>query len=139
MKIISIGKLKETFLKNLQNRNKNIEIIELQETKLPKDLNEKNIQKALLEEGILILSKLDKQDFVVSLCVEGKEIDNTFFKTNILNKSNLVFIIGSSYGLHEDVKKRSNFRLSFSKMTLPHQLMRIILIEAISLNTTSNN
>lgn len=137
MKIICIGKIKETFFRDIKNDS--IEIIELNEQKLPKDLNEKNIQKVLLEEGNLILNKINKDDYVVSLCIEGKEIDNQDFKNTILSKKNLIFVIGSSYGLHDCIKERSNFKLSFSKMTFPHQLMRVILINAISLNTTSNN
>lgn len=130
MKIICMGKIKEPFFRNII-KDSNIQIIELNEKKLPKDLNDKNIQKVLLEESYLILDKISKTDYVVSLCIEGKEVDNTFFREKILSKKNLVFVIGSSYGLHKNVKERSNFKLSFSKMTLPHQLMRVVLINAI--------
>lgn len=133
MKIIAMGKVKEPFFRDII-KTSNIEIIELEEKKLPKDLNEKNIEKVLLEESNLILNKINKEDYVVPLCIEGKEVDTAFFREKILTNENLVFVIGSSYGLHDNVKKRGNFKMSFSKMTFPHQLMRVILVDAILIN-----
>lgn len=94
------------------------------------------IEKALFEEGRDILSKIDSHTYAVALCVEGKQITSEEFacffeKCAIMSYSTIAFIIGSSYGLSPDVKARANMKLSFSKMTFPHQLMRVILSEQI--------
>ena len=82
----------------------------------------------------MILEKDD--DTVITLEIEGRQLDSVAFAEKIetfgiTGKSSIVFVIGGSLGLHETVKKRSNFALSFSKMTFPHQLMRVILVEQI--------
>ena len=94
------------------------------------------VEKALSEEGRDILSKLDSRAYVIALCIEGKnisseELASLFEKCKLDGYSTLSFIIGSSHGLSDEVKKRADFKLSFSKMTFPHQLMRVILSEQI--------
>ena len=94
------------------------------------------IQKALSEEGKEIISKLDPRAKKIALCVEGKQLSSeelaeVFEKAPIDGFSKIVFIIGSSFGLSNDVKKAADIRLSFSKMTFPHQLMRVILAEQV--------
>jgi 23S rRNA (pseudouridine1915-N3)-methyltransferase len=94
------------------------------------------VEKALEDEGEDILSKLDPRAYVIALCIEGKELSSeelseTFEKASIDGFSNITFIIGSSHGLSQKVKKRAHLKLSFSKMTFPHQLMRVILTEQI--------
>ncbi len=94
------------------------------------------IARALEEEGEEILSKIDKRDFVIALCVEGKmlsseEVALTLDRCGVDGFSTVSFIIGSSHGLSDKVKNRANLKLSFSKMTFPHQLMRVILAEQI--------
>lgn len=94
------------------------------------------VEKALREEGQDILSKLDPRAYTVALCVEGKqlaseEFASLFEKVTLDGYSNISFIIGSSHGLSDEVKKRADLKLSFSKMTFPHQLMRVILSEQI--------
>ena len=94
------------------------------------------VNKALQDEGADILSKLDPRSFVVALCIEGKnisseEFSDLFEKCTTQGFSTVSFIIGSSHGLSDEVKKRADFKLSFSKMTFPHQLMRVILSEQI--------
>ena len=94
------------------------------------------IEKALEDEGREILSKIDDRAFVIALCVEGQglsseELAKTLEKSTVMSYPSTSFIIGSSHGLSESVKKRANLRLSFSKMTFPHQLMRVILLEQI--------
>lgn len=128
IRIICVGKLKEKYLvdacleytKRISKYSK-IEIIEL------KDSNIK-------EEKDNILKYINK-DYIITLEIEGdmvdsptlaKKIDNIF-----LNNSNITFIIGGSDGLHEDIKKISNYKLSFSKLTFPHQLFRVMLLEQI--------
>ncbi len=94
------------------------------------------VEKALREEGQDILSKIESRAFVVALCVEGKQLSSeefaSFFeKVTLDGYSNITFIIGSSHGLSDEVKKRADLKLSFSKMTFPHQLMRVILSEQV--------
>lgn len=130
IKIICLGKIKEDYLNNLINDYKTrinkyhkLEIIEL------KDENN------LLNEKINIEYHITPNDYVIALDIDGnmldslslaKKLDETF-----ITHSTITFIIGSSEGLHEDIKKRANYRLSFSKMTFPHGLFRGILLEQI--------
>ncbi len=136
IKIICIGKLKETYLvdgvkeyiKRLNPFTK-ISIIELKEFNT--DVSSKNIE----EEGKLILSQIN-DDFVITLEIEGNNINsvelaNMISKHISYNSNDISFVIGGSDGLSTDVKKRSNYKLSFGKMTFPHQLMRLILVEQI--------
>ena len=133
IKIICVGKIKEKFykeaideyLKRLGKYTK-VEIIELS------DYNY-DLEKTKMEEGKNILSKIKENDYVVTLEIEGNMLSSVelseFIDKNITK--NIVFIIGGSLGLSSDVLKRSNYSLSFSKLTFPHQLFRIILLEQI--------
>lgn len=136
IKIICIGKLKENYLKEaLKDYEKRIskytkiEIIELA------DINTPDIKKSVEEEGKNILKQINNRDYVITLEIEGKMLSSTELSEKLdninLEASNLSFIIGGSNGISEDVKKRSNFRLSFSKLTFPHGLFRIILLEQL--------
>ena len=94
------------------------------------------VKTALQEEGRDIIEKLDNRSFVVALCIEGKqlsseELSSMIQKCTLEGYSTISFVIGSSHGLSDEVKKRADFKLSFSKMTFPHQLMRVILSEQI--------
>ncbi len=136
IKIICIGKIKEKYmldaindyLKRLSKYTK-IEIIELP------NYNSDNILDILIHEKELILKNIKEKDYIITLEIEGKQIDSVSFANKIDEifnyNSNIDFIIGGSYGLHQDIKKISNYALSFSKMTFPHQLFRLILIEQI--------
>lgn len=137
IKIICVGKIKESYLdlgikeylKRLSAFTK-IEIIELKEG------NNIDITKTITSEGSNILEKINKDDFVITLEIEGKMIDSIELSKKInelytYGNSNIIFIIGGSWGLDERVKVRSNLALSFSKFTFPHQLMRLILVEQI--------
>lgn len=144
IKIISVGKIKEKFykaaideyLKRMQGYNK-IEIIEVNDEQAPENLSEKEIEQVKAKEGERILGKIENSDYVVSLEIEGKQMDSIKFADFIENEMqegfgrNLVFVIGGSNGLSKEVSQRSNYKLSFSKMTFPHQLMRVVLIEQI--------
>ena len=136
IKIICIGKLKENYLKEaLKDYEKRIskytkiEIIELA------DINNYDIEKSIKEEGENILKQISNRDYVITLEIEGKMLSSTEFATKLdninLETSNITFIIGGSNGISEDVKKRSNFSLSFSNLTFPHGLFRIILLEQL--------
>lgn len=139
MKIIVTGKLKEEYFRNIElnllkkiKKHTNIEIIELKDEKIPENASQKVLNNILKKEGEQILSKVNKTDYVVSLCIEGKSITSKFFKEEIIkNHQNVTFIIGGSLGLSDEVKKRSNLKISFSNLTFTHQMMRVILIDEI--------
>ena len=133
IKIICVGKIKEKFfldaIKEYQKRLSKytkLEIIELPDYNYDKE-------KTIYEEGKNILSKINDKDYVVTLEINGKGIDSVEL-SNFIDKNisrNIVFIVGGSYGLSKEVLSRSNYSLSFSKLTFPHQLFRIILLEQI--------
>lgn len=133
IKIITVGKIKEKyFIDAIEEYKKRItkysklEIIELSDLNFDKE-------KTLYEEGKNILSKINEKDFVITMEIEGKKMDSielsSFIDKNI--SRNITFIIGGSYGLSKEVKERSDYKLSFSDLTFPHQLFRIILLEQI--------
>ncbi len=135
IKIICIGKLKEKYLidaideytKRI-NKFTKINIIELPDENY-------DIAKTLVKERDSILKYINEKDYIITLDIEGKNISSLEFAKKIdeifVNYSNICFVIGGSYGLHEDIKNKSNFSLSFSKMTFPHQLFRVMLLEQI--------
>lgn len=140
--IICVGKIKEKFYTDAvkeyakrMSRFADFEITEIPDERIPDNASEKEIEKIKEREGEKILSKLNPQSFVISLCVEGKTLDSTELADTIKNAftrtSRIVFIIGGSLGLSDAVKAKSDLRLSFGRMTLPHQLMRVVLSEQI--------
>lgn len=141
--VICLGKLKEKYLKDaIAEYSKRISaygklnIIELAPVKLQENPSESQIFSALEKEAEEITKKIPSNSFIIPLCVEGvlkssEELASKFNEVSLSGKSNIVFIIGSSYGLSEALKKQSDLKLSFSKMTFPHQLMRVMLLEQI--------
>ena len=136
IKLITTGKIKEKYLKEAiseytkrLSKYTKLEIIELNDY----DFDNKNI--VLEKEKEQILKHISDKDYIVTLEIEGKQFSSTEFAEKInnifINNSNITFIIGGSYGLHDDIKKKSNLALSFSKFTFPHQLFRVILLEQI--------
>ena len=89
----------------------------------------------LEKEALLISKHINDKDYVITLEIDGNELSSIDLANKIdnvlLNNPNITFVIGGSYGLDESIKKRSNYKLSFSKLTFPHQLFRIILLEQI--------
>lgn len=140
--VICIGKIKEKFFTDAINeylkrlsRFAKTEIIEVKDEKIPDNASEKECESILEKEGSAIISKIPKNSYVITLCIEGTEMSSPALADKIkymsMEASHLTFIIGGSLGLWEDVKKLSKLRLSFGKMTLPHQLMRVVLLEQI--------
>lgn len=139
--IIAVGKIKEQYLKDAIEEYKkrlskfcNLNIIEVNES-VAKVENESNIKKSLEDEAQSIISKL-KSEYVIALDIDGKEystvdISEKIKEITLKGISEISFIIGGSYGLDNSVKKRADLRLSFSKLTFPHQLFRVILLEQI--------
>ncbi|HEW2736324.1 TPA: 23S rRNA (pseudouridine(1915)-N(3))-methyltransferase RlmH, partial [Streptococcus pneumoniae] len=112
------------------------EMIELSDEKTPDKASESENQKILEIEGQRILSKIADRDFVIVLAIEGKtffseEFSKQLEETSIKGFSTLTFIIGGSLGLSSSVKNRANLSVSFGRLTLPHQLMRLVLVEQI--------
>ena len=143
IKIVTVGKLKEKYLKDgiaeytkRISRFATVEIIELADEKNPDKASESENHKILEIEGNRILSKLGERDFVVVLAIEGKifsseEFSRQLEQASIKGFSTLTFIIGGSLGLSPAVKHRANLSVSFGRLTLPHQLMRLVLVEQI--------
>lgn len=135
--IITVGKLKEEFFvsacneyqKRLSNEYK-LNIIEIPQVKLYDNPNQKEIEKALCAEEEKILKHVEK-GIVVALCVEGKQKTSEEFAEILDTSEPITFIIGGSHGLSDAVKARANIKLSFSKMTFPHRLFRVMLLEQI--------
>ncbi len=142
IKLITIGTLKEDYLKNGVEEYKKrlmqyakIEEINLKEERIQNEDDSSEIARALNAEADKILAKIPKDSYKIALCVEGKEYDSTGLADVIRRasdeKGRIVLIIGSSHGLSEKVKRECDARISVSKLTFPHQLMRVILFEAL--------
>jgi 23S rRNA (pseudouridine1915-N3)-methyltransferase len=141
--IVTVGKLKEKYLnlgieeylKRLSAYAK-VEMIEVADEKAPEELSELEMVQVKKKEGERILAKVSQDTYVIALAIQGKlqsseELADTLDKLATYGKSKIAFIIGGSLGLSEEVLKRSNEQLSFSRMTFPHQLMRLILVEQV--------
>lgn len=141
--VICVGKVKEKFYRDALaeyekrlSRYCKLELIEVADEKTPDGVG-KNLENQIMEkEAQRILEKLREDMFVCTLEIEGKRFTSEVFadwmrKLTVSGISHIAFVIGGSLGLHESVKKRSDFALSFSDMTFPHQLMRVILTEQI--------
>lgn len=143
IKIIALGKIKEKYineaLAEYQKRLSGycmLEITEIEPVRIPENPSKAQISAALEKEADIILSKIPANAAVVALCVEGKMLSSEELSEYINNTATyssgcIVLIIGSSYGLSTRVKERSNLRLSLSRMTFPHKLMRVILFEQL--------
>ena len=143
IKIVTVGKLKEKYLRDGMaeyskriSRFATIEMIELADEKTPDRASDSENEKILNLEGNRILSKIGDREFVVVLAIEGKTLSSEEFskqleQASINGYSTLTFVIGGSLGLSPQVKNRANLSLSFGRLTLPHQLMRLVLVEQI--------
>lgn len=136
IKIICVGKIKEKYLRDAVSEYQKriskytkLEIIELN------DFSDKNTQIVLNKEKQEIERYINKNDYIISLDIKGNMLSSEALSTKIdkifITNSNITFIIGGSYGLHDDIKKMSNELLSFSYLTFPHQLFRVMLLEQI--------
>ena len=142
--LITMGKVQKGFLtdgcneyiKRLRTMC-DFKLVEIEDEPLPeKNLNQTLIDKALEKEGGKIISAIPKQSYVIAMCIEGKQLASRDFAKLFNQKavegySSICLIIGSSHGLSEKVKARRDLRMSFSKMTFPHQLFRLMALEQI--------
>lgn len=140
--LIALASLKERYLKDAAaeyikrlGAYCDLKIIELDPVRLPEKPSASEINAALSREAELIAKKIPAGDFVVSLCIEGKQLSSEEFSGVLEQGSNIgrgvTFIIGSSCGLSDSIKRRADLKLSFSKMTFPHQLFRVMLLEQV--------
>lgn len=141
--IITVGKIKEKYFtaaideyaKRL-SKYCNMTMIEVPDEKAPENLSNKEMVQIKDKEGERILSKVKDTQYVITLEIKGKQSTSEEFSDQLSllglgGQSDIVFIIGGSLGLSEQVTRRSNHALSFSKMTFPHQLMKVVLLEQI--------
>lgn len=142
VKFITVGNLKEDYLRQAAAEYEKrlggfcrFSTVQLKEEKLPEGPSESEIQKALEREGAQIEKNVSPRAYRIAMCVEGVQMSSEELAEKIgkieQSAGEVVFIIGSSYGLAESVKKNSDLRLSVSKMTFPHQLMRVLLLEGV--------
>ena len=140
--LICVGKVKEKFYRDaIKEYEKRLgayiklNTIEISDEKVKVE-NDSEIALAMEKEGNNILSKIKDNQYVITLEILGKNLSSEEFASKIDNlmligKSDIALVIGGSYGLSDNVKKRSDFALSFSRMTFPHQMMRVVLLEQV--------
>lgn len=141
--IITVGKLKEKYLKQgideylkRLSAYAKMDIIEVPDEKAPEELSETEMIQVKQKEGERILAKIHPDAHVIALAIEGKmksseELADNLDKLATYGKSKVAFVIGGSLGLSQEVLQRADDKLSFSKMTFPHQLMKLILLEQV--------
>ncbi|HEM3578006.1 TPA: 23S rRNA (pseudouridine(1915)-N(3))-methyltransferase RlmH [Streptococcus suis] len=143
IKLITVGKLKEKYLKDgiaeyskRLGRFTKLELIELADEKTPDKASQAENEQILKKEAERIIAKIGDRDYVIALVIEGKQFPSEEFSKKLSDiavsgYSDITFIIGGSLGLDPQVKKRANLLMSFGQLTLPHQLMKLVLIEQI--------
>ncbi|MEN8702388.1 23S rRNA (pseudouridine(1915)-N(3))-methyltransferase RlmH [Bacillus infantis] len=141
--IITVGKLKEKYLKQgideylkRLSAYAKMDIIEVPDEKAPEELSDIEMIQVKQKEGERILAKIHPDAHVIVLAIEGKmksseELADTIDKLATYGKSKIAFVIGGSLGLSQEVLQRADEKLSFSKMTFPHQLMKLVLLEQV--------
>lgn len=141
--ILTVGKIKEDFYRKAiaeyskrLSRYCKLEIIEVTDEKTPDSANAVVEEQIKDKEGERLLKYIREDAYVIALAIEGKMLDSIELSKNIeqlgiMGKSHIIFVIGGSLGLSDRILKRADYKLSFSKMTFPHQLMRVILLEQI--------
>lgn len=141
--VICVGKLKEKYLKDaIAEYSKRLQrfcdfnFIEVADEKIPDNASFSDEEKIKKTEGERIKKHLSSNEYIYALCVEGKQLSSEKFAKSIsaamnMGNSKITFVIGGSLGLDDEIKSMSDFKLSFSEMTFPHQLMRVILSEQI--------
>ncbi|MDO4618094.1 MAG: 23S rRNA (pseudouridine(1915)-N(3))-methyltransferase RlmH [Clostridia bacterium] len=140
--VITVGKLKEKYLKSAQDeylkrlsRFAKVEVLELPDEKIPDNASDKEKEIILKKEGEKILSQIKDNAPVVAMCIEGELVTSEELSKKIdsaqMQSGKMYFVIGGSLGLSGEVKKRATHKISFGRITLPHQLIRITLLEQI--------
>ena len=152
VQLIVLGKLKEKYMKDFATEYEKrlsgycrLSVTELEPIKLSDNPSEQEIRNALNKETQMIKAKIPKNSYVFSMCIEGKQMSSEEFSKKLEDialsgKNNITFIIGSSFGLSQEIKQMSDYKFSMSKMTFPHKLARIMLTEQIyrAMSITNN-
>ena len=143
IRLVCVGKIKEKFMqdgiKEYMKRLKRyaqVDIVEIEDERAPENLSDREVEIIKEKEGRKIISKVSPSSYKIALAIDGKQLSSEDLAGKIEGlglegKSNLTFIIGGSLGLSNEVLGMVDYRLSFSKMTFPHQLMRIVLLEQV--------
>ena len=142
VKIITVGTLKEDYLREAVAEYEKrisgfcrVESVNIKEAKLPQDPSDGDIRRALAEEAKQILANMPDRAYKIAMCVEGKQFSSEELAAKVESAfstaNEIIFVIGSSHGLDDSVKTAADLRLSVSKLTFPHQLMRVVLLESI--------
>ena len=143
VQLIVLGKLKEKYMKDFSSEYEKrlsayckLTVTELEPVKLSDNPSQSEIDNALNKETQMIMAKIPKNSYVFSMCIEGKQMSSEELSQKLddialSGKSSVVFIIGSSFGLSDEIKRMSDFKFSMSKMTFPHKLARLMLTEQI--------
>ena len=140
--VITVGNLKESYLREASAEYEKrlggfcrLEMIQLKETKLPEAPTEGQITAALSSEGKQIMAAMPSRAYRIAMCVEGQQLTSEQLATRLDEVGNthgsVCLVIGSSYGIAPEVKAACDFRFSVSKLTFPHQLMRVLLLETL--------
>lgn len=141
--VLCVGKLKEPFFRDAVNeyrkrlsRYVKLDIVEVADEKTPDGASEREEEMIRAKEGARLLQKIRSEDYVIGLAIDGRSCDSLSFSRKIRDfgiagRGNMVFVIGGSLGLSDEVSKRADEAVSFSGLTFPHQLMRVILLEQI--------
>lgn len=143
VQLIALGKLRDKYMKDFSAEYEKrlsaycrLTVTELEPVRLSDNPSDKEKENALSKEAQMIKDKIPKGSFIFSLCIEGKQMPSEEFSEKLQDialggKSSVVFIIGSSFGLSDEIKNLSDCKFSMSKMTFPHKLARIMLLEQI--------
>ncbi len=142
VKFITLGTLKESYLREAAAEYQKrlggfckVEVVELKEERLSDSPSDGEIKQALEREADKILAEIPQRAYRIAMCVEGEQISSEKLSERLDDISekygSMCFIIGSSHGLSDRVKKSCDYRMSVSKLTFPHQLMRVLLLEAV--------
>ena len=142
VKFITLGTLKESYLREAAAEYEKrlgafckVQMVQLKEEKLPDDPSESVIRQTLDKEAQKIMAEIPPRAFKIAMCVEGKQLSSEEFAEKLEDisgrYSDVCFIIGSSHGLADSVKSACDMKLSVSRLTFPHQLMRVLLLEAV--------
>lgn len=141
--VLTVGKIKEKYLRDgiaeyakRLSRYCKLEILEVPDEKTPDKISETMENQIKSTEGNRLLKYIRDDDYVIALTIDGTMLDSLELAQHIENLgvrgvSHIIFVVGGSLGLSDEIIKRANYRLSFSKMTFPHQLMRMILLEQV--------
>lgn len=152
VQLVVLGKLKEKYMKDFAIEYEKrlsgyckLTVTELEPVKLSDNPSEQEIKNALNKETQMIKGKIPKNSYVFSMCIEGKQMSSEELSKKLEDialsgKNNITFIIGSSFGLSQEIKQMSDYKFSMSKMTFPHKLARIMLTEQIyrAMSITNN-